>query len=262
MFGVLVNTLAIIVGGSLGLLLKKGIPPRFSKIIMTGLGLCTLYIGISGSLQGENLIVLVLSIVLGVTVGTALQIDERLVSLGKMLEKRFISGKVASNGASSAKLPKAYESEENNSPLEENKNADNGKPSFTQGFVTASVLFCVGAMAIVGSFESGLTGDHSVIFAKSTLDFIAALMLTVTLGFGVIFSAVSVFIYQGLLVLLAQFLRPVLYDPVTLAELSRTGSVIIIALGFNLIGITKIKIADFLPAIAFAPILSIIFELI
>ena len=235
MFGVLVNALAIIVGGSIGLIVKKGIPPRFSTVIMTGLGLCTLYIGISGSLQGENLIVLVLSIVLGVAVGTALRLDERLTSLGNLIEKRIAKNKDLTDNVE-------------------------GKPSFTQGFVTSSILFCVGAMAIIGSFESGLTGDHSIIYAKSTLDFIAAIMLTVSLGFGVLFSAISVLVYQGLLVLLSQLLRPVLDDPVTLAELGRVGSVIIIALGFNLMGLAKIKIADFLPAIVFAPIISMIAE--
>ena len=242
MFGVLVNALAIFVGGSIGLAVKKGIPERFSKVIMIGLGLCVMYIGISGSLQGENLIVFVLSIVLGVTIGTALRIDERLTSLGKMIEKRITSKK------------------SKNDDKRDNENTLNAKPSFTKGFVNASILFCVGAMAIIGSFESGLTGDHSIIYAKSLLDFIAALMLTVSLGFGVIFSAIAVLVYQGLLVLLAQLLRPLLYDPVTLAEIGRTGSVIIIALGLNMLGVTKIKIADFLPAIILAPILSMIAE--
>jgi len=224
--GVIVNTVAILVGGIVGLLVNKGIPKRFSGAIMTGIGLCTMFIGISGALQGENPIILVISIVSGVATGTALKIDKRINSLGEKIEKRFsVSG----------------EGEE--------------KSTIAQGFVTASLLFCVGAMAVIGSINSGLTGDHSIIFTKSTLDLIAAAMLAVSLGAGVLFAAASVFIYQGLLVLLSQLLRPLLDNPSILAEMNCAGSVIIIALGLNLIGVTKIKVADFLPAIVFSPII-------
>jgi len=226
MLGVIVNTIAVIVGSLAGLIASKGIPERFSGAIMKALGLCTMYIGISGALQADNLIVLALSLVLGVAAGTALKLDDRLNSLGKMLGRRFA------------------------------KSGENGdSPSFAQGFVSGSLLYCVGAMAIVGSINSGLLGDHSIIYAKSTLDMVASVMLTVSLGIGVMFSAVSVFVYQGLLVLLAQLLRPVLDDPALLAELTGVGSLIIVALGLNLIGVTKIKVADFLPAIILAPII-------
>jgi len=233
MLSVLVNTAAILVGGAIGLLVNKGIPKRFSDAIMTGIGLCIMYIGISGALQGENPIVLVVSIVLGAASGTALKLDERLNRLGKMIEKRF---------------SKSGETE--------------GKPSISQGFVSASLLFCVGAMAIIGSISSGLTGDHTIIFTKSTIDFISAAVLTVSLGAGVLFSAASVFLYQGLLVLLAQLLRPLLDDPSMLAEINCAGSVIIVGLGLNLIGVTKIKVADYLPAIIIAPLVYTIARLI
>jgi len=233
MLSVLVNTAAILVGSAIGLLVNKGIPKRFSDAIMTGIGLCIMYIGISGALEGENPIVLVVSVALGVTVGTALKLDERLNQLGKMIERRFT--KPGGLG---------------------------GKPPISQGFVTASLLFCIGAMAIIGSIDSGLNGNHSIIFAKSTIDFISAILLTVSLGVGVMFSAVSVFLYQGLLVLLAQLLRPLLDDPSMLAEISCAGSVIIVGLGLNLVGVTKIKIADFLPAIVLAPVVYTIAELI
>ena len=208
---------------------------------MTGIGLCTLFVGISGALQGENSIILVVSIVLGVAAGTALKLDERLNSLGEILEKRFSRSSTADA---------------------DNENESGVKSSIAQGFVTASLLFCVGAMAIVGSINSGLNGDHSITFTKSTLDLIAAAMLAVSLGVGVVFSAASVFLYQGLLVLLAQLLRPLLENPSMLAEMNCAGSVIIIGLGFNLLGITKIKIANFLPAIMFAPIISALADLI
>ena len=231
MLGVLVNTVAVLIGGAVGLLVNKGIPKRFSTAIMTGIGLCVMYVGISGTLQGENPIILVVSVALGVAAGTALKLDERLNSLGQKLEKRF-----------------SKESE------------TDGKTSIAQGFVTGSLLFCVGAMAIVGSISSGLTGDHTIIYTKSTIDLISAAILAVTLGVGVMFSAGSVLIYQGLLVLLAQLLRPLLDNPSLLAEINCSGSVLIVALGLNLIGVTKIKVADFLPAIILAPIVYEISE--
>jgi len=233
MISVLVNTAAILIGGAVGLLVNKGIPKRFSGAIMTGIGLCVMYIGISGALAGENPIILVVSVVLGVAAGTALKLDERLNSLGMKIEKRFAK------------------------PC-----AEEGKPSIAQGFVSATLLFCVGAMAIVGSINSGLTGDHSVIYTKSMLDLVSSAMLAVSLGVGVLFSAASVFVYQGALVLLAQLLRPLLDDPSMLAEINCAGSVIIIALGLNLIGVTKIKVADFLPAILFAPLIYTLARLI
>ena len=225
MLGVIVNAAAILVGGLIGLLIKKGIPERFSGAIMSGIGLCVLYVGISGALSGENIIVLVVSIVLGVGAGTALKIDKRLNRLGEIVEEKF--GK-----------PKEGET----------------KTPIAQGFVTGSLLFCVGAMAIIGSINSGLLGDHTILFAKSTIDMITTVVLTVTLGVGVLLSAGSVLIYQGALVLLAQLLRPLLENQAMINELNCAGSVLIIAIGLNMLGLTKIKVADFLPAIIFVPI--------
>ena len=225
MFAVFVNAAAILVGGLVGLLIKKGIPERFSGAIMSGIGLCILYVGIAGALAGENIIVLVVSVVLGVTAGTALRIDHHLNRLGEKVEEKF--GKPGQNGE---------------------------KTPIAQGFVTASLLFCVGAMAIIGSINSGLLGDHTILFAKSTIDMVTALVLAVTLGVGVLLSAVSVFVYQGALVLLAQLLRPILENEAMIAELNCAGSVLIIAIGLNMLGVTKIKVADFLPTILFVPI--------
>ncbi|MCL2409120.1 MAG: DUF554 domain-containing protein [Oscillospiraceae bacterium] len=223
MLGVLVNTAAIIVGGVIGLVVNKGLPKRFTDAIMIGIGLCVIYIGISGALQGENVLILVLSIVLGVATGTALRIDDRLNALGEKLEKRF----AAKSGG-----------------------------FVSQGFVTGTLLFCVGAMAVIGSINAGIRGDNTMLFTKSVLDLVAAAMLAVSLGAGVILSAASVFAYQGLLVLLSQLLRPLMENPAILAEMTSAGSLIIIALGLNLIGLTKIKVADFLPAVIFAPVLT------
>ena len=226
MISALVNAAAVIVGSCIGLLLKKGIPERFSDIMMKGLGLCTLYIGFSGALKGENTIVLIISIVVGALIGEGVDLDEKLNRLGKFLEHKF-------------------------------KTKDGGKISIAEGFVTASLLFCVGAMAIVGSLQSGLTGDHEMIFAKSMLDFVAAIIFASSLGIGVIFSAIFVLIYQGTIVLLAQWLAPFLTD-YTIGEMTCAGSVIIIALAFNMLGLTKIKVMNFVPAI-FLPILLCLF---
>jgi len=283
MVSVIVNTAAILLGGAVGLLLKKGIPKRFSGAIMTGIGLCVSVIGISGALKGENLIILVVSIVLGAITGTALKLDDRLTALGEIIERKFtrsggggVDGAIASerrgvaaderrNGGTGER--EGIAASERDDVAADERNTDNsvvnsGKSSISQGFVTASLLFCVGAMAIVGSINSGLTGDHTIIFAKSAIDLISAVILAASLGAGVLFSAASVFLYQGLLVLLAQLLRPLLGDPALVAEIGCAGSVIIIALGLNLIGITKIKVADFLPAILFVPIVYTIARLL
>jgi uncharacterized membrane protein YqgA involved in biofilm formation len=223
MIGVLVNTATVLVGSLVGLIFKKGIPKKLTDAVMLGIGLCTLVIGIDGSLKGENTLVLIGSVVLGAIVGAALDLDRRLNSLGERLGRRF--------------------------------KKEGGTVSVAEGFVTASLLFCIGAMTIVGSLNSGLTGDHRMLFTKSLLDMVSACVLSVSLGIGVLFSAVFVFVFQGAIVLLAQYLQPVL-NTAAINEMTCAGSLIIIGLGLNLIGLTKLKVANYLPAILFAPALS------
>ena len=223
MLGVIVNTLTVIIGGALGLLLKKGIPERVSKAVMAAIGLCTVYIGIDGALSGTNTIVLIVSMVLGTVVGTLLNIDGGITRLGNFVERKL--------------------------------KREDGKTSISEGFMTASLLFCVGAMTIVGSLNAGLNGDNKLLFTKSILDLISACMLASTLGIGVLFSALFVLLYQGGLVLLAGLLQNVLTDAALIAEITCAGSLMIIGLGLNLLGITKIKVADQLPAIIFVPII-------
>ena len=222
MLGVIVNTIAVIIGSTIGLLCKKGIPEKYTDAIMLGIGLCTMYIGISGSLKGENTIVLIISIVLGAVVGTLLDIDGGINRLGKYLENKF--------------------------------SKEGKQVSIAQGFVTASLLFCVGSMTIVGSLTAGLTGDNEMLFTKSVLDFISSIMLTVSLGIGVMFAAAFVFVFQGLIAVLAGFLSPVLTTS-AINELICAGSILILALGMNIVGITKIKVANYLPALIFAPVI-------
>ena len=225
MLGVIVNSLAIFLGGGLGLLLKKGIPERVSRAVMLGLGLCTLYMGIDGALVGENATVLITAMALGTIVGTAVDLDGKINRLGEKLSGRF-------------------------------------KGNVSEGFLTASLLFCIGAMAIVGAMDAGLQGDNRVYFTKSVLDFFGSCMLASTLGVGVLLSGISVFVVQGLLVLLAGLLQNALSNSSMVAELVCCGNVIIIGIGLNLLGVTKLKIADFLPAILFAPFVYLLMQLL
>jgi uncharacterized membrane protein YqgA involved in biofilm formation len=222
MIGVLVNTATVLAGSLVGLIFKRGIPKKLTDAVMLGIGLCTLYIGISGTLKGENTLILIGSVVIGAIIGTAIDLDKRLNVLGEWLGRSF--------------------------------QKSNGEVSVAEGFVTASLLFCIGSMTIVGSLQSGLTGDNEMIFTKSLLDLVSSAILSVSLGVGVIFAAAFVFVFQGALVLLAQYLAPVLTAS-AVNEITCTGSLIIIALGLNLIGVTKIKVANYLPAIIIAPLI-------
>lgn len=217
MLGTVVNAAAILVGSLLGLLLKKGIPEKMNDAIMKGVALCVLYIGLDGCLEGSNALITILSVVLGAVLGQLLDLEKRLNDLGEYLEQLFQSG----NG------------------------------SLSNGFITASLLFCVGAMAVVGSLQSGLTGDHTTLFAKSLLDGISSIVFAASLGLGVVLSAVAVLLYQGTITLLAQALSPVLSEFI-IAEMTCVGSLLIIALSLNMLGITKIKVMNYVPAIFIA----------
>ncbi len=231
MLGVLVNTIGVILGSLLGLALRRGIPEKVSKAVMTAIALCVLYLGISGSLGISNAIVVILAMVLAAAVGTLLDIDGAVTRLGNYVEQKMRRPQEA------------------------------GRPSISEGFVTASLLFCVGSMAIVGSLNAGLSNDNSMLFAKSVLDTVSAIMLSVSLGLGVMLSGLALLIYQGGIVLLAQVLRPIL-SAEAIALMGGTGSLLILALGLNMLGMTKIKVADFLPAILFAPIIGAIVALL
>lgn len=219
--GTIVNSAAIVAGSIAGLLLGKFIPERFSDAMEKGAALCVLYIGVDGMLAGENTLVAILSIAIGAILGELLQLDEHMHQLGDWVERKF-GGK-------------------------------GSKTSLSDGFVTASLLFCVGAMAIMGALDSGLTGDHATLYAKSTLDGITSIVYGSTMGAGVALSGVAVFLYQGLITLCASFIAPFLSD-VVIAEMKCVGSLLIIGLSFNMLGMTKIKVMNYVPAVFF-PIL-------
>jgi uncharacterized membrane protein YqgA involved in biofilm formation len=225
MLGTIVNTAAIIVGGAIGLLLKKGLPERLGDTMMKGLGLCTLFIGISGLLKGCDTLILILSMVFGSLIGEGLDLEGRLVRLGELAGK---------------KVQKPGE-----------------KTTFAEGFVSGSLLFCVGAMAIVGSLQSGLLGDHTMLYNKSMLDFVAAILFASALGAGVLLASLCVLVYQGAITLLAQWISPYLSDR-TIGEMTCVGSLILVGMAFNIIGITKLKVMNYVPAI-FLPILFCLF---
>lgn len=218
--GTLVNTATVLLGGTIGLLFKKGIPERMTDSVFKALGLITLFIGISGSLCGKNTLIAVISMILGTTIGELFDLDKRINNLGKFIEKKTSKG--------------------------------NEKSTIAQGFVSSSLLFCVGAMTIVGSLQAGLENDCSVLFTKSAMDFCSAIIFASTLGVGVLYSAAFVLVYQGSITLLSGFLAPVLTDSV-IAEMNCVGYIIIIGLAFNILGITKLKVMNFVPAI-FLPI--------
>ena len=222
MLGVLVNSVAVILGGLIGLIFKSKISDKVSKPVMVGLGVCVLYIGISGSLEGENVLIAITAIVLGIITGTVLNIDDNINKLANKVEQKF--------------------------------KKENSVESLAEGFVTATLLFCIGAMTITGSIQAGLVNDNSILITKSILDFVSAIMLAASLGRGVLLSSISLLFTQGLLVILSSVIAPYINDSL-INEITCVGSLIIILIGTNLMGITKVKVADFLPAIIYTPVI-------
>ena len=225
MLGTIVNALAIIGGCLIGLIVKGRLTEKISSTIMNGLSLCVLYIGISGAIKGQDTLQIIICIAVGSLIGELIDIDKKLNDLGDVIEK-----KINSKRDSSA----------------------NEKISIAEGFVTSSLLFCVGAMAVVGSLESGLKGNHSTLFAKSILDGVSSIIFTSSLGIGVMLSSVAVLLYQGCITLLAGGLSTILTETI-INNMSAVGSLLIVGLGLNMLGISKIKVANLLPAI-FIPI--------
>lgn len=222
LFGTLVNTGTVILGSSVGLIFKKSIPDRLNGSLMKGLGLCTMYLGFSGALKGENALVMILSMILGTIIGEGVDIDFHVNRFFRYLESKVTK-------------------------------PDRVGPSIAEGFINACLLFCIGSMTLVGSLNAGLQGDHTMLLTKSMLDLCSSMLFASTMGIGVLLSAVFVLVYQGALTLLASLLAPVLTATV-IAEMTCVGSLIIIGTGLNLLGITKLKLMNFLPAM-FMPML-------
>ena len=224
--GAVVNFFLVIIGSLLGLLFKKGIPERIRQTLMTGMAFCVLYIGITGLFEAQaNILVMIVCMALGSIIGEVIDLDKRVNNLGLRIENSF------------------------------KKKDSNTK--IAEGFVAATLLFCVGAMTIVGSIDSGINGDNTTLYSKSVIDCIAAVALTSSMGIGVIFAAASTLVIEGGLTLLAGVISPILSDYI-IAQMSVIGSLLIIALALNMLKITKIRVMNFVPAILL-PLLLCIF---
>lgn len=235
--GTLINVTAIVVGTTVGLLIKGGLPQRFQDIIMTAAGLVTTFIGLSGALAGlltvdgnvletQNTMLIIGALFIGALIGEWINIELKLEGVGEWCRSRISSG-------------------------------NKGNSTFVEGFVTSSLLFCVGAMAIVGALEDGLNHNFSTLFAKSVIDGVVAVVFAATLGVGVYLSALAVLVYQGSITLLAGVIRPYLSQTV-IGQMSCVGSILIFALGINMILNKKLKIGNLLPAM-FIPLIYQLF---
>lgn len=219
MLGTIVNFFAIIIGSTLGLLFKKLIPDNFKLTIIQGLGLCVILVGILNALKSDSLLLIIISIVIGSYIGELLKIEENLSKLGQWIENKFAKN-------------------------------DNG---FVKAFVTASLIYCVGSMAIVGSLESGLTGNHKTLYVKSLLDGVVSIIFASSLGFGVMFSSLIVLLYQGSITISSSLLKPLLNENV-INQMAAIGGLIIIGIGINLLELKKINVGNMIPSI-FIPLL-------
>ncbi len=218
LLGTLVNGLLIVIGTLLGKLLHR-IPESMKGTVMYAIGLAVIVLGLQMGFKSENFLIVILSLVLGAVLGEWLGLEDKLNAVGNWLERKIGS---------------------------------NGQGSISQGFVTATLIFVIGAMAIIGALDSGIRGDHDVLYTKSIIDGFTVLILTTTLGIGVIFSAIPVVLYEGLIALFAtqidRFVPQALMDQFIL-EMTAAGGVMIFAIGLNLTGLTKIRVANLLPGI-------------
>ncbi len=232
--GTIVNVGAVLAGATIGFIIKGGLSRRFERTVMSAIGLATFFIGITGALSGmlvigsdgsvssQHTMLMIISLVAGAFIGEWVDIEKRLDGFGEWCKRKF-----------------RFKGE--------------GSSTFVEGFVTSSLLFCVGAMAIVGSLEDGLNGNYTTLFAKSIMDGVAAVIFTASLGVGVYFSILPLIVYQGGITLLAGVIKPFLSDAL-ISQMSFIGSILIFAIGFNLVFGKKIKVGNLLPAI-FIPVI-------
>lgn len=225
MVGTLINVAAVIVGSLLGLLFGSKISDSMKRVLQLGIGLCVILIGLQSALETSSTMLVIVAVVLGGIVGSLLKIEYRLDHVGEKLQKRFSTG----------------------------------QSKVGEGFVTATLIFCVGAMAVTGALDSGLRGDHSTLVAKSMLDGVTSMILASTLGWGVMLSALAVLIYQGGIALAASLIAPLLSNARMITEMSAVGGVLIMGIGLNMIGNKEhIPVGDLLPAI-FMPLFLVLF---
>lgn len=225
--GTLANVATILVGSAIGLILGQGIKEKYRITIMQGIALCVLVIGLQMALKTPNVMVDIVSLVLGSLVGEFCNIEDKLTSMGQWLGGKF--------------QKKSQQGEVEN--------------RFVEGFVTTSLIFCVGAMAIVGALQDGLKGDPTILYAKSLMDGVGAVIFTANFGVGVAFSALSIAIYQGGITLLASGVGPYLTEGV-IGAASSVGGILIVAISLNMLGMVKIRLGNMLPAMFIAGIIA------
>jgi uncharacterized membrane protein YqgA involved in biofilm formation len=214
MLGPLVNAIVVIVCGLIGCFVIKGIPLRFEEIIKKAIGLSVMFVGIKGAFDNQMVLLLIFSMVIGAVIGEGINIDKQMNRLGVWAERKM----------------------------------GFGGGSFSKGFVSASILFCTGSMAIVGSMQSGLQGNHEILYAKSILDGAISIVFGASMGIGVVFSAIPVLVYEAAIALAALGIKDML-SPEIIREMSAVGSLLVAAIGFNFLEVKEIKVANLVPAI-------------
>ena len=224
MLAVIVNAVAVIIGGLIGTLFGSRIKELYTKAVMTCIALVTMVIGVQSAIVTSNILIVMVCLVLGTIVGTALHLDDRINGSGDKMKEKLAGTRF-------------------------------GGGHFAEAFVSTSILFCVGTMAVIGSIQAGLNKDYSILFAKSAMDFVSSIVFAAALGSGVFLSAVTVLVFQGAIALLAGLAAPVLSTQVV-TEMSAVGGALFIGMAINLLGLReeKIKVGDMLPTI-FLPIL-------
>lgn len=227
--GTIANAAAIVGGTLIGLLLKRGLPEKWQQTIMQGVALCIFVIGLQMAVKTGNIVIVVVSLVIGSIIGEALDIDGNLQRFGDWVGAKLYCGK---SGGAAGKI--------------------------AEGFVSATLIFCIGAMAVVGSLQDGLKQDPTILYAKSTLDCIISVILAANMGVGVALSAISVFLYQGGITVLAGFLQPVMTEAV-LNEVTSCGGVLIMAIAINILKLLQIRIGNQLPAVLVVGIIAYYF---
>lgn len=234
MLAVFVNMATVLLGSTIGILFRKFIKEKFVSAVISALALVTVLIGITSAIDTEDILCVIICMAVGTLIGELIRIDDGIEGAGDFIKKKLLKGK--------------------------------GAGRFTEGFVTACVVFCVGSMTIMGSFEAGINGDNSIIYAKSALDFVTGMMFAAAMGLGVPFSALFILVFQGGLTLLAGVISPYLSSAVV-CEMSAVGGVILIGMGINMLELSpkRIKVANMLPAIflpiAYIPLAELIGEI-
>ena len=221
MTAVFVNVATVLLGSTVGLIFRNKINEKFTKAVISALALVTILIGIDSALDTADILCIIICMALGTVMGELIRIDDGIEGAGDFIKSKLLKG-------------------------------GKGESRFTEGFVTACIVFCVGSMTIMGSFEAGINGDNSIIYAKSALDFVSSMMFSAAMGFGVPFAALFVLVFQGALTLLAGVLAPIL-SPAVVTEMSAVGGVMLIATGINVAALAKerIRVGNMLPGLIF-----------